>query len=268
MVKGKGDVIGRVSTVNVKQNKKPGIEITFQYILGNGQDRGNRNEHWFLPSTANTIQQGDVICLLQGAQKPTIIRPYQDYFAVIMITATPTEHMQTELSYFLRPEDSVTRDFLLIWNWEKFSENPQVSENYDGLILEPHQSELKDRLRKSTNIWNVALILGDLGAYEKARILLEEAIAGYKITLGEEHSHTLESQYGLTPLALAARNGYAEVIDLLLTEDGVDLDLKDWTGRTPLSHTAENGHEGVVRLLLETGKIDIDAKDKDGRTPL
>jgi hypothetical protein len=41
------------------------------------------------------------------------------------------------------------------------------------------KSELEERLGNSTKIWNVALILGDLGEFEKARIMLEEAIAEY-----------------------------------------------------------------------------------------
>ncbi|KAH8708398.1 hypothetical protein GQ44DRAFT_596421, partial [Phaeosphaeriaceae sp. PMI808] len=51
---------------------------------------------------------------------------------------------------------------------------------------------------------NVALILGDLGEYEKAEEMIQDAIKGYKIALGVEHPYTLKSQYGLTALSWAA----------------------------------------------------------------
>jgi len=124
-------------------------------------------------------------------------------------------------------------------------------------------------LDNATRTWNVALILGDLGEYEKAGERLRDAIEGYEIALGEEHPHTLESQYGLTPLSWAAGNGYGVIVNLLLKKDDVDIDLKDSQyGRTPLWWAAQNGHDAVVKLLLETGNVDVDTKDEYGQTPL
>jgi hypothetical protein len=95
-------------------------------------------------------------------------------------------------------------------------------------------------LDKATRIWNVAMILDDLGEYEKAEERLREAIEGYEIAFGEEHPHTPKSQYGRTPLSWAAGNGYDTVVDLLLTKDGINPDLKDsQSGRAPLSWAAQ-----------------------------
>jgi ankyrin repeat protein len=63
-----------------------------------------------------------------------------------------------------------------------------------------------------------------------------KAIVDYEIALGVAHPHTLVSQYGLTPLSWAAGNGYDAIVNLLLTKDGINIDLQDSQyGRTPLS---------------------------------
>jgi ankyrin repeat protein len=55
-----------------------------------------------------------------------------------------------------------------------------------------------------------------------------------------------------TPLILAAENGQAEVVKLLI-DIGVDKEAQDRDDRTALYAAAELGHENVVKLLLELG---------------
>lgn len=55
-----------------------------------------------------------------------------------------------------------------------------------------------------------------------------------------------------TPLILAAENGQAEVVKLLI-DMGVDKEAQDRDDRTALHAAAEHGHENVVTLLLELG---------------
>jgi len=79
---------------------------------------------------------------------------------------------------------------------------------------------------------------------------------------------------GWTPLALAAKQGHAQVVKVLLDHASVDPDSQDEYGRTPLSYAAAGGHEEVVRLLIGTmsrplsRRIDLDKRDNMGRTPL
>lgn len=87
--------------------------------------------------------------------------------------------------------------------------------------------DLEGFLKNPTRIWNIALILGDLKEYKQAEERLREAIEGYKRAIGGERRHILKSQYSLTPLSWAARNGYGIVVKLLLMKDSVDPDLKD-----------------------------------------
>jgi ankyrin repeat protein len=264
IVEGKGFVVGRVSSIMTVQSQKIDIEVTVEYGLQNPKYDKSRNSLWSLPPSAKSLKEGDIICLLQGAKRPSIIRPCNNHFLIIMIAANPPEHLQTELLDLLQSEELFTRDILLIWDWGKSS-----TAAYDNLISRPSSSKLDHKLTNPSRVWSVALILGDVRKDEKTENLLKEAIEGYKRALGEEHPHSLESEYGLTPLGLAARNGYMELIDLLLRKDGINFDLEDWDGRTPLWWAAEHGHEAVVSLLLETGKVNVDSKDrKHGQTPL
>jgi ankyrin repeat protein len=263
VIKSKGCVLGRVSSVTTKQDNRRNIEITFKYVLGNPKNGENFDIRWTLPPSEKPIKEGDVICLLQGAQKPTIVRSYEYYFTIIMITVTPLEQIQTAWS-----EKSFTRDFLLVWDWERSSENLQDPGKYDALTLKSLKIGLESQLDKATKTWNLVQILGDSGQYEKAKEKEREAIEVFERTLGEEHLHKLESQYRLIPLLWAAENGHNKVVSLILADDGIDLDLRDWRDRTPLLYAAENGHEAIVKLLLKTGKVNVNLKNNYGRTPL
>jgi ankyrin repeat protein len=282
VIKSKGCILGKVTSVqshNIAQDDSQGVDVTFKNTL---RGMGEWGAHWALQVSAKPIKDGDLICLLQGASKPTIIRLCKDYFAIIMIAVTPPEDVQTDIGCIKRPKTSpmeriFTRDFLLVWNWENSLDKLQDPGDYRALtqtnnrMSEHLETELEGCLDKATRTWNVALILGDLEEYKKAEERVQEAIEGYKMVFEEEHSCTLGlgSQYGQTPLVWAAENGYDTVVNLLLAKEGIDPDLKDTQyGRTPLSWAVQGGHESLVKLLLETGKVDVDSKDRTGQTPL
>jgi ankyrin repeat protein len=274
VIRCKGCILGEVSTrkSNSDSVSKQNVEAVIKNMSQQSGCIRYGTARWTLQTSAKSIQNGDLLCLLQGASKPSIIRLRKDHFAIIVIAADPPEDIQTtsgdvkwvELSQSV----TFTRNFLVIWDWEISSENLQDLGKYDTLTRKSFETELEGRLDDSTRIWDIALILGDLGEYEKAEERLRDAIKEYKRALGEEHPHTLESQYGLTPLSLAARNGYNNVVSQLLTENEVNLDLEDWHGRTPLFWATKSGHEAVVKQLLATGKVNVNVKDKDGLTPL
>jgi ankyrin repeat protein len=71
---------------------------------------------------------------------------------------------------------------------------------------------------------------------------------------------------GMRPLHIAARNGYLEIVELLL-EHGANPNVQDNDGRTPLHYAVENCHVGVARVLLDHG-ADPTIRDNNGMTPL
>jgi hypothetical protein len=275
VIKSKGCVLGQVMLVESDGRHK--VNIIFKNIPDHLGPK--REWRWTLQASVKYIREGDIVCRLQGAPKPMIIRPYKDYFTIIRIAASPegklTETGDTEWLKLSRSITVFPRDFLLVWDWENPLEKLQDPEEYEGLVRtnnwvsEYSKPELGGHLDRATRTWNVAIIFNDLEEYEKAEERLREAIEGYKMAFREEYPHMLKSQSGQTPLSWGAGNGYDAVVNLLLAKDDVDPDLKDsQSGRTPLSWAAEGGHEAIVKQLLETGKVDVDSKDRSGWTPL
>jgi ankyrin repeat protein len=266
VIKSKGCILGQVSSV--RRDDRQNVNITSRNAAW---DLGGKTE-WTLQTSAKPIQERDIICLLHGASKPTIIRLCKDHFAVVVIAAIPLNRSGS----FGWPETSQSttqflRDFLLIWDWEKPLGESQDQEEYKALTKTYSQAleYSKAEFGESTRLWNDIMILDDLGEYKNADERLLEAISGYVTAFRKEHLPRLNSQYGRTLLSFVAGEGHEDIVKLLL--ETVNPDLKDGkSGRTPLSWAAENGHEAVVKLLLllETGKVEADSEDEDGRTPL
>ncbi len=152
------------------------MDIIFKDRSGDLGYKKERSARWTLQTSAKSIRQGDILCLLQGAPKPTIIRLRKDYFAVIMI-ATPPGDIPMESGYVKWPEllrliTVFPRDFLLVWDWERFQGKLQDQE-YETLINsrvpEYSNREVGDYSDKMTRLCNVALILEDAEEYEKAK---------------------------------------------------------------------------------------------------
>ncbi|GIZ38796.1 hypothetical protein CKM354_000219700 [Cercospora kikuchii] len=70
-----------------------------------------------------------------------------------------------------------------------------------------------------------------------------------------------------TPLAAAALNGHATVVQVLLTEPAVEIEAQDFLNATPLSLAAAYGHLNVVQMLIDHG-ADIETINKYRITPL
>jgi ankyrin repeat protein len=69
-------------------------------------------------------------------------------------------------------------------------------------------------------------------------------------------------QNGAVPLEIAAQNGHAETVQILL-EARANVNHQNKTGCTALFAAALMGHSEVVKLLLEAGASDIPTKFGD-----
>jgi hypothetical protein len=133
----KGCILGKVSKVEI--NVGLGGGQTLEAIFENTSKRlgymMNASARWTLPTSGKLIQKGDLVCLLQGALKPTIIRLREDHFAIVMIAAIPPEHLQTKrgvVNWSELPQSApYTRDFPLVWDWEISLEEFQDPGKYE-----------------------------------------------------------------------------------------------------------------------------------------
>ncbi|XP_051163181.1 ankyrin repeat domain-containing protein 50 [Leptopilina boulardi] len=71
---------------------------------------------------------------------------------------------------------------------------------------------------------------------------------------------------GWTALRAAAWGGHTQVVEQLL-EHGAKVDCADWDQRTALRAAAWGGHEDIVKALLQHG-ADVNRTDDEGRTAL
>ncbi|KAH6677725.1 heterokaryon incompatibility protein-domain-containing protein [Halenospora varia] len=213
VIKSKGCVLGKVSSVEGDSARydRQHVEINFNNTsrsLKHERDWGTR---WTLQASAKPIQQGDLVCLLQGALKPTIIRPYGDHFAIIIIAVTPRQPMRRENEYVERQEplastENFLHNFLLVWDLERSPRNlhnrarceSQIEIN--TLVLE----YLETAPNKAVRFCDVALVLGDLEEYEEAGKRFQETTEIFGGAFEIENLYTLAC---IESFALTCKSG-------------------------------------------------------------
>ncbi|RDW66848.1 hypothetical protein BP5796_09597 [Coleophoma crateriformis] len=273
VIRNKGCIIGKISRVqhDTALGGKLGVSVVFENFSRVSGQREAYDAEMTLQPPANPIQDGDLICLLQEASKPMIIRPRKDHFEIIMIAPSLLETGKTKSEYVKWPKLYI-RDFLLVWDWKSSSSLQYLEDDTTVRTIDwvsKHSNIKPADFEKATRIWNVAMIIDDIDRYGKAEEWLQEAIEGYEVAFQQEHLNTSKRQDSRTPLSWATGRGYYATTEFLITKANIDPDLKDGqSSRTPLSWAAAHGHEAVVKLLLGTGKVEVDAKDRYGQTPL
>ncbi|KAL2682375.1 hypothetical protein Neosp_006825 [[Neocosmospora] mangrovei] len=78
----------------------------------------------------------------------------------------------------------------------------------------------------------------------------------------------LYKRLGKTLMSLAAEGGHMGVVDLLLSQPGIEAHKGDIEGRTPLAMAASQGRTAIVERLLAVEGADPNSRDKRGWTPL
>ncbi|KAK3338111.1 heterokaryon incompatibility protein-domain-containing protein [Neurospora tetraspora] len=296
-IEGKGCILGAVSSVkrNDTWEDRQDVAITWRNAPSYICVKEAWVSCWTLPTTVKSVQKGDVVCLLQGASRPTILRPYNDYWAVIMIAVSPAGDPQAttgdiKWSELLQSITVFPHNFLLIWDWDIDPNKQQDKNNHDYFASIPEHSKtgLEGCLNAATRIRNVRLALQEVKQYGVAvknlreeTAVLERALRSMsnlkKTCLGPEDSEKedaketmvnqlIEDKGQWTLLCLAAENGHETVVKLLLDTGKVNLNGEELP--TALWLAEQKGYEAIVKMLLDTGKVDAGAKDWYGQTAL
>jgi hypothetical protein len=190
VIKTKDCILGRVFLVESDSTRydRQYVTVIFQNTSTSLEYRRKWGDRWALRASAKSIQKGDVVCLLQGAAKPSIIRQRKDHFAVIAM-AVPLQRIQESLPSM----EICPRDFLLVWNWDESLPNLQgqapdeTSIGISTLVSEYSMTASK----KLTSLYDVALILQDIKEYEEAGKRLHEIIEGHERPSTERHLYEL-----------------------------------------------------------------------------
>jgi ankyrin repeat protein len=305
VIEAKSNVLGEVSTVreDATRDDRQHVDITWRSTPSHFDTKEKQSSHFTFQASAKAIKEGDVICLLQGASRPTIFRRRNEFLTIIMIAVPRTDDLRKRLASIT----TFPHDLVLVWDWDESRRKSQGGEDYADFInsrgvprCPVTTCQCLDSLDKATRLWNLGLVLNRVGRYEEAVKNIRKAVEIYGIAtalrsvdktylghgawreadeealmvmddlLVDDKAVAVEAEYkkrGQTPLSWAAEEGNEAVVKLLL-DKGADTESKDGDGWTPLSRAAAIGREAVVKLLLATGKVNRDSKRDFGRTPL
>jgi hypothetical protein len=172
----KGFVIGKVTKVDISNTLGGGQTVEAMITTSPGCNI-RRNARWLLPISAKSVQGGDIICLLQGALKPTIVRARNDYFTIVLIAAIPLEIIRVKVQDVAWSEVAYSalfsRDFVLVWDWETSLQN-RNPDAYDALMRvnslhsQLGKAEFEIDMDNAIRMWNGALILEDAEVLDRA----------------------------------------------------------------------------------------------------
>ena len=93
-----------------------------------------------------------------------------------------------------------------------------------------------------------------------------KAVVARLFSLGDINMRA--TQHGQTALMLAASHGRLDMVELLVSTAGADVNVRDEDGSTALMCAAEHGHMDIVKFLLQQAETNVLAKDNDGLTAL
>ncbi|RDA93623.1 hypothetical protein CP533_6182 [Ophiocordyceps camponoti-saundersi (nom. inval.)] len=274
-IKGKGRVVGDV--LSVERNTEPDDSeiLVIRWVSGNFGVREKRESRWIIPVLAKSVQAGDAVCLVHGASRLMIVRPHDHYWTVIRIGASLIRDLP-QFSIDMTRTDSEKHQLFLIWDWKPHPEDLKEERQYDTYLdnrsLSCSRNEFEDALDSVSRLQNMGLVLQDLqkpaeakNRLRKGLCLLEKAPKDSEVRTAAtpEKMTTLMNlliQNEVSPLLLAAEDGYHAVVRLLL-DSPIDPDARDEAGRTPLSWAAYKGHHEVVKLLLGSSRVNTESMD-------
>ncbi|SPO02004.1 uncharacterized protein DNG_04677 [Cephalotrichum gorgonifer] len=295
VIRGKGCMLGRVTSVKKDAEHRQKVAVTWtnshgyfgntkhdlRWIAGFFSHGGWATSNWILQPSARSVQEGDAICLLEGASRPTIIRLQSNYWAVVMISVPPTDDPceirgpggDTAWSDLHKYLEVFPHDLLLTWDWNSHQEGSGDDDELCTRHRDPSRqmTELDGYIDQATSLSNTVGPLEAVGNMKLAERNLRRAMERFGEALRVERpdgvTKLIEDHGGWIPLWLAAGMGNEGVVKHQL-DHGADPDAKDkYHGNTPLLWAAENGHESTVKLLLDSN-ADQDIQGKEKQTPL
>ena len=101
-----------------------------------------------------------------------------------------------------------------------------------------------------------------LAAREGHAAIVDMLLTGSSV--GPGHAN----QFGYMALIIAAREGHSEIVSALLADQRVDPNHLDGYGYTALIWAARNGHSDIVRALLTDPRVDPNHSNPRGNTAL
>ncbi|KAK0716078.1 heterokaryon incompatibility protein-domain-containing protein, partial [Lasiosphaeris hirsuta] len=189
VARGVGRILATISDISFVAGRRVASLTPTKSSGWAGLDGGLPFQAWAKP-----LQVGDLVCLLQGAPCPVIVRPHADYFSIVVICPPFTVENED-----LNPEQILEYNFLLVWDWETELETlPGKESEFAGWLGRRAPQCLGEEPQalsgRQVRLRDKALILEDMGEYEQARLAFLEVGNSFQQDLGQENLHTLDAK--------------------------------------------------------------------------
>ncbi|KAF7588662.1 hypothetical protein BBP40_005413 [Aspergillus hancockii] len=167
VVRGKGWILGHIGSIeqNVSQYGQQKVSIVFNETAESRNYQDEWETDWILRATGEPIQDGDVVCLMQGASKPSIVRMCKDHFSIIASMVTPQQRRHGEPSNEMPRERLSTDDLCDVLLTLKIPQNGAKEKGQSGFALKlidlvPHDYQEDSEVDKRLTL--VASVMVDI----------------------------------------------------------------------------------------------------------
>ncbi|RDK38510.1 HET-domain-containing protein [Aspergillus phoenicis ATCC 13157] len=173
IIKGKGWVWGYVYSVSDFMESS---QQTFKILCNqNCRQLGYQNNwetEWSLQASGELVQDGDIICLLEGLSEPSILRLCADYYAVVTPVVKPKKQVQKEEDDVMVSESCPMHglcDILLVWKLSQLEDKADLQSLSSAIENTPqYHSEVEQRLNHTTFLMvDAAMEITKLGIFGK-----------------------------------------------------------------------------------------------------
>jgi len=258
VIRGHYCLLGEICAADSRQGSGT-ANITINWEKTHLDPKGDleRQSYVTLQASAKRIHQGDVICLLQGASSPTIIRAYASCAVIITITfplADDSWSTNAKWSHHIQSIKKFPKNSVFIWDWNNTAQPDLQDQKYESLMGSGLGEELHAAsLDRAARLWSHGLLLDSIGRPENAASLLREAVEGYD----RAHAHAAADgpAIGKQGLAFGAEARFGTFLRLLL-DKGAALGVVVGHGKKTLwLAAAQAGRQpkAAVRLLMDKG---------------
>ncbi|KAK4195883.1 hypothetical protein QBC40DRAFT_268909 [Triangularia verruculosa] len=313
VIEAKGYILGEVSSAVEDTNRDQGqsnrtMQLSTQHVRITWYDAPSHSDERetsvTFQASAKAVKKGDVICHLQGARTPVIIRLYDYASTIIRIAVPPTGAVKKRVASVRAFPDNL----LLLWDWNTSQTKWHTAAEYGSFMTSRGvptcpmiACQCLHHLDKAARLLKMGMLLTKTERWEEAAKNFQRAMESYEAGMaGRSVDTTCSGHHGLwretdektreilgTPviddngariemegeerteemLSWVARNHPLTVVRLLVDKDAT-IEARGNLGRALLLWAAENGHGVVVWLLVDKG-ANIEAKGSfSGRTPL
>jgi len=163
VIEAKGYILGEIFSAGEDATRRDRryLDIAWKNAPSYVDTEEEQNYRFTFQASAKAVKEGDVVCLLQGASRPTIIRLCDDFSTIINI-AFP---LADDLQKWSASVTTFPTELLLVWDWNESQRKSPGGEDYGKLISREVDKcpvancQCLHDLDKITRLWNFGLLL-------------------------------------------------------------------------------------------------------------